>query len=405
MKERRVASRWRGLGLRSLAMLLGLIVALGIVLGIQWGVPVAAAQLVGEVPNITWPSPTPLQWPTQGESAIDIPSAGVLATNSEQTYPIASLTKMMTAYVVLHDAPLTPGQSGPCMTIRAGDVATLAEMKRGDNSYVNVATGEQLCESQLLNGLLVHSANNFAVLLATLVAGNPTTFVAQMNTQAEKLGLTHTAYVDVDGVDPGDASTASDQVRLAAIIMRNPLIRHIVAQPAVTLPIAGTVFSYTPGVGSDGIIGVKSGRTSAAGGCDVMAREVVINGRPRLLLSAVLDQRGGDVLRDAGAAALDLQNQMVTPVHFTLPPGTVVGSYSWDHHVVTVATASPLTLTMLPLMGGAMHYDLTALPHVTSAPQGAIVGFLRPSTGSGGSVDVVTTAPVPAPTWWERLGW
>jgi D-alanyl-D-alanine carboxypeptidase (penicillin-binding protein 5/6) len=66
-----------------------------------------------------------------------------------------------------------------------------------------------------LNGLLVHSASNYAVLLANMVSGNTTTFVGLMNQAAATLGLTGTTYADVSGYDPGSVSTALDQAQLA----------------------------------------------------------------------------------------------------------------------------------------------------------------------------------------------
>ena len=92
-----------------------------------------------------------------------------------------------------------------------------------------------------------------------------------MNEEAQTLGLTGTTYVDVTGLSSDDVSTPLDQARLAVLLMKSPLVRSIVDQTSVTLPFAGVEDSFTPDVGIDNVIGVKSGRTLAAGGCDVMA--------------------------------------------------------------------------------------------------------------------------------------
>src|ERR1019366_2573588 len=98
-----------------------------------------------------------------------------------------------------------------------------------------------------------------------------TVYVALMNQEATTLGLSGTHYDDVTGFSPLSVSTALDQARLATLLMKSVLVRSIVIQPSVTLPVAGTVASFTPYVGIDNVIGVKSGRTAEAGGCDVMA--------------------------------------------------------------------------------------------------------------------------------------
>jgi D-alanyl-D-alanine carboxypeptidase (penicillin-binding protein 5/6) len=76
----------------------------------------------------------------------------------------------------------------------------------------------------------------------------------------------------------------------------------------VTLPVAGTLATYTPLLGLDGIVGVKSGYTDAAGGCDVVAVIRSVHGHPTLLLAAVTGQTGAHVLAQAGLHGLALVN-------------------------------------------------------------------------------------------------
>ena len=90
--------------------------------------------------------------------------------------PIASLTKMMTAYVVLRDHPLRPPGSGRTPGVRSpsrpADVAEFDDDAGSDESNVPVQVGEVLTERQLLEGLLIHSANNIAYTLAVWDAGS-----------------------------------------------------------------------------------------------------------------------------------------------------------------------------------------------------------------------------------------
>ena len=119
--------------------------------------------------------------------------------------------------------------------------------------------------------MLVHSADNYADLLARWDAGSHPAFVAKMNADAGALGMDHSHFADASGVDPASESTASDLLRVAAPDMANPAFAAIVKMSSVTLPVAGTISTYTPLLGLQGIIGVKSGYTTEAGGCDVLA--------------------------------------------------------------------------------------------------------------------------------------
>ncbi len=191
--------------------------------------------------------------------------------------------------------------------------------------------GEQLCESQLLEGVLVHSAANYAVMLANMVGDSNTDFVAQMNEEAQKLGLLLTTYVDVTGLSDEDVSTATDQARLAAVLMTSALVRSIVIQTSVVLPVGGVENSFTPDVGMDDVIGVKSGRTLAAGGCDVMAVTFQDGDATRVLYAVVLGQQGGDLLTPAGEAALALADSAVASrQHYTLAAHRAFGEIAYD---------------------------------------------------------------------------
>ena len=155
-----------------------------------------------------------------------------------------------------------------------------------------MAVGEQIPEVQVLGGLLIHSADNYADLLARWDAGSEAAFVAKMNADAAKLGMTQSHFADPSGVDPGSQSTPYDLLKVASLDMTNPVFASLVQQSSITLPVAGTISTYTPFLGFDGVIGVKSGFTSAAGGCDVLAVVRQVHGVPTLLLAAVTGPAG-----------------------------------------------------------------------------------------------------------------
>ncbi|MHB1905979.1 MAG: hypothetical protein ACYCRG_03650, partial [Acidimicrobiales bacterium] len=112
---------------------------------------------------------THLRWPSQGSAAVAIPQLSVQAASIPQTVqPIASLTKLMTTWVALHLMPLAPGASGPCESMTRADVHLYDRDVATGQSSVAVAVGERLCEIQLLRGLFVHSAGNYAIYLVHL---------------------------------------------------------------------------------------------------------------------------------------------------------------------------------------------------------------------------------------------
>lgn len=250
----------------------------------------------GKAPSLTWPS--------QGEGAVSVFGVGLMAASPVQrVVPIASLTKMMTAYVLLHDHPLAPGQAGPVLVMTKTDVAAYVRAVQADDSNVPVRAGEHLSEHQLLEALLVPSADNVADLLGAWDAGTDKAFVAKMNATAHHLGLVHTHYADASGVDPRSRSTAADQARLAAKLMAIPVVRSIVRHPSLPFPVAGTITNYNPALGTSGIIGVKSGFTSQAQGCLATAAFRHVGGHSALVITVSLGQPNGLY----GAASSDEQ--------------------------------------------------------------------------------------------------
>jgi serine-type D-Ala-D-Ala carboxypeptidase (penicillin-binding protein 5/6) len=246
-----------------------------------------------------------LAWPASGQAAIFLDGGSQIHAGPDQhAAPIASVAKVMTAYLVLRDHPLGPGGLGPTITLTGADVADTYRRSDQGESVVPVVAGEELTERQALEALLVPSANNIAAVLARWDAGSEEGFVARMNAAARSLGMRHTRYTDPSGYDDATVSTAADQVRIVLRAMRLPAFASIVAEPSATLPVAGTVRNTDTLLGHDGFVGVKTGSDDAAGGCFAFRAIRWIHGRRTTITGVVLGQPGDDQIT-AGLMAAD----------------------------------------------------------------------------------------------------
>jgi serine-type D-Ala-D-Ala carboxypeptidase (penicillin-binding protein 5/6) len=356
---------------------LGLVIAAAIVVAMQIPLLHRPARTYVALRSVaTTPVSASLAWPSIGEAALDIPALGVVSAHVNNPVPIASLTKMMTAYVALQHLPLSIGETGPCHTVTDDDLETYNQLVGQDASSVPVDVGEQLCESDLLNGVLVHSAANYAVMLGNMVSTTNESFVELMNEEAQTLGLAGTSYVDVTGLSSDDVSTPLDQARLAVLLMKSPLVRAIVDQTSVTLPFAGVENSFTPDVGIDNVIGVKSGRTLAAGGCDVMAVTFQDGAQTRVVYAVVLGQEGGDLLTPAGEAALALANSAVAArQHYTFVGHRAFGEFAYDGRRVAFGLTSSHEYWWWPAEG-ALHARVSVRRVTRTIRRGEVVGHL-----------------------------
>jgi D-alanyl-D-alanine carboxypeptidase (penicillin-binding protein 5/6) len=183
--------------------------------------------------------------------------------DATEPVPIASITKLMTVIIALQH--LKPDQ---VVTVTKG-AAQVGE------SRIPLRAGQQITVRDLLEGALIQSANNAADALAAAAAGGDIqTFVGWMNARARQLGLHDTHFVRPDGLDaPGHVSSARDVALLARVAMHSPVVRAIVAKRSAPIENgAFTVHTWNDLLGVfPGVIGVKTGHTSAAGWCEVAA--------------------------------------------------------------------------------------------------------------------------------------
>lgn len=391
-------------------VVVSVVVVIVILALVQWFRPLPPPSVHAALPtSYTFPGQLPsLPFPAQGESAVAVEGVGTIASTPNQTpVAIASLAKMMTAYVVLKAHPLTTGETGPTVTVTPEDVTVYNQENAGGQSVVAVTAGEQLNEYQLLEGLLLPSGNNFAYILANWVAGSQANFVKLMNQDAKKLGMVHTRYTDASGVSAATVSTANDQLLVAERDMNNPIFRSIVAMPQASLPVANVVYNVNYWLGHSGIIGIKTGSTAAAGGCYVAAAYRNAGSQQVLVIAAVLGQQSAtSELYAAFHAGENLLNAVpFLEVHQVVAqgsPGAVVTA-PWLKGT-GINALMPNTVSLIGWPGLKAHLVFTArhLPKTVTA--GTTVGRLSILAGQQTvSVPLKASGPLPAPSKKWRL--
>jgi D-alanyl-D-alanine carboxypeptidase len=182
--------------------------------------------------------------------------------------PIASLTKMMTALIVV--ARASPG---------APVLITKQALAYAGSGMGVLPLGKRVRLETLLYGLMLPSGNDAAIALAQHVAGTQARFIALMNEQARRMHLTCTRFASVDGYeDRGNHSCAADLAALARAVLDQPRLARIVRSFSAILPFpikGGRVFLYNNNpllrVRYPGTLGIKTGYTDAAGRCLVAA--------------------------------------------------------------------------------------------------------------------------------------
>ncbi|MEU8870092.1 D-alanyl-D-alanine carboxypeptidase [Streptomyces javensis] len=330
-----------------------------------------------------------MPWPDQGQSAAEVEGVGSLGTSGEQKpVPIASVTKVMTAYVVLKDHPLKSDAEGPKIKI---DAQAAEEAKSADESRAEVKEGQSFTQHQLLQLLLINSSNNIARLLARWDAGSLDAFVKKMNDAAESLGMKHTTYTDPSGLKESTKSTAADQLKLAKAAMQSDAFRAVVATPNTDIPgLDDRIYNNNNLLVKPGVIGIKTGSSTPAGGALMWGAVRTIDGKKQRILGVVLEQRATTTLDASLQLAQTNSYKLITAAQDALTSATVIKKGDVVGQVDDgLGGTTPVVATKdLKAVGwSGLTVDIKIgdggkkVPH--SAKAGTVVGEVTVGTGPG----------------------
>ncbi len=293
--------------------------------------PVAAAPS-GLPQRVAPATPAAVAAPTIDAAAytlVDVTSGQTLAAeNADERRDPASLTKLMTAYLVfgaLRDKTITPSQ-----------MVTVSEAAwRAEGSRMFIEPRKAVSVDELLHGMIVQSGNDASIALAELVAGSEAAFAQRMNEEAKRLGLINTHFVNATGLpDPQHYASASDIARVAAALIRDfPDYYPYYSLKEyrynnITQPNRNRLLWIDPYVD-----GVKTGHTEAAGWCLVASAK---RGERRLL-SVVLGAGSNAARASESQKLLNYGFQAFDTVELYAPDKPVSRLRVWKGEAADVA--------------------------------------------------------------------
>jgi D-alanyl-D-alanine carboxypeptidase (penicillin-binding protein 5/6) len=334
---------------------------------------------------------------------MDLGTGQVLFQKSpEQARPVASLTKLMTALLVLEEEAERLDR-----TIQIHPDAVFDRGDYGRGSTLGLRPGERVSVRGLLAGMLLGSANDAAEALAIEEAGSVSAFVEDMNARAKALGMSRTRFASPHGLDDRGRSSAADLMLLLREASKNRVFRDLVgrrlaivrsdsARPRRIQNRNAMLWLYP------GASGVKTGFTSGSGFCLIATAH-----RGGRQLAVVVLGGGDEVFSDAAAL---LNHGFAAYERRTLvEEGEALGSVRVRGGEVPVVAGERLTALVGVGAGDAIERILGASPTAAyPPPSGSVVGTLR-LTSLGVTVGRVTALVAdlePPPrlmgSWWGR---
>jgi D-alanyl-D-alanine carboxypeptidase (penicillin-binding protein 5/6) len=375
--------------------------------------PLSAPTATWQTPNVPQPPPAAIALPSGGASAISISGADEylgaaasstwLTSGSQDPRPIASISKLITALVILDAKPLaSAADPGPTITFRKADHDLY------DKYYVLGATiaampaGSSMSQHDALATMLIPSASNYAEAVSTWAFGSQYAFLNATRHWLAAHRLTGTTIVEPTGISPRNTSTPRDLIAIGKLAAANPAIAQIVSTPSLSLPGPGWMSNTNDLLGEDGITGLKTGNLGEGTYNLLYTASLDVGAAEPLSVTGVL--LGGGSRHSIHLTVIALLDSIRSGFH-RVPvamQGQQVGSYStaWGStgRMVVSEDASIFTWSDSPI---------TPVMNTTTPAtykSGEMVGSITWSAGRNtATAEVEVEGSIRPPTAWWRL--
>ena len=410
-KAQKPRRRWRGriIGLASTVLVLAII---GTYVSLTLTAPVGAANAVFHRPDVARPAATTIALPQVGETAVSISGAddylgptatGVFASSGGNgALPMASISKLITAMVVINARPLGASGNGRTITWSKADSSLYDKYFVLNATIAAMKNGSSMSEHDALETMLVVSACNYAEAMADWAFGSNAGFVSATKKWLKANGLTGTTMVEPTGLDDRNTSTPSDLIAIGKLAMANPAIAAMVGLTSLDVPALAGMSSTNDLLGSDGVNGIKTGTLDSAGSDLLFSAIVPVSPSTTLNVVGVVlsGQTRSSVDADVRALIASLKSGFHEEQLGT--QGQVVGSYStpWGARasMVLAKSASAFTWSNTPITSTMITTTLK------SGASGEKVGSVTWVVGKTTvTVPVVLQGSIHGPSSWWRL--
>jgi D-alanyl-D-alanine carboxypeptidase (penicillin-binding protein 5/6) len=300
--------------------------------------------------------------------------------------PIASISKVITALVVLTAKPLAAGDEGPTLAFGKAENDTYDKYFVLGATIAPMKIGSSMSQRDTLEMVLAVSASNYAEVLSTWAFGSQAAYRSATNRWLAANGLTGTTIAEPTGIDARNRSTPSDLIAIGKLALANPVVAEIVGSTSVDVAGLGRQQNRNTALGFDGITGIKTGTLDEAGACLLFFASVVVGAAAPITIVGVIlggtdhfvvAEDAKSVIRNIKAGFHDIP---------LVSKGDVLGSYTttWgdDADVIASETARAFAWSSVPITA------TVASAPVVEAPSGTEVGSVTYVVGA-------TTVTVP----------
>lgn len=395
------------------SVIVGILLATGAYIAWALTVPLPSPTVTWRTPVVETPSAARIAMPDTGSMAISVAGADAYlgaeaagiwqSSGSQDPQPIASISKIITALVVLDAFPLADASDpGPTITFSKADHDLYDQYYVRGATIVTMPTGSSMSLHDALATMLVPSASNYADAVATWAFGSTSGYRSAARAWLAEHGLTGTTIVEPTGLNADNVSTPADLIEIGKLAAANPTIAALAGSAWVNIPERGVLTNTNDLLGTSGITGLKTGNLGYGTFALLYTATVPVGTDQPLSIVGV--RLGGATRTSVADDVVDLLTSIREGFRTTIliergdDVGEVTTAWGSSARVVAAADASVLTWSDTPIVGA---FD--AAPQQDFA-DGATLGTMTWTAGpASASVDLLLDGEIQPPTGWWRL--
>lgn len=368
----------------------------------NYGRPLPPAIVTLQLPSTPKPETVTIDWPDVGEASVGTKQYDFRVSNA-QPKPVstASMAKVITVLTVLEKHPLRLGETGPTLTMTVDDVQRYQDQLDRGGSHLAVAEGETLTQYQMLQAILLPSANNMADSLAIWAFGSLEQYQKHAQSFVQQHGLLHTNIgPDASGFDQSTTSTTDDLTTLGLLAADNPVAAQIAATQAATFSTAGVVRNTNYLLKNGILTGLKTGMNDGnTGGFIYTSRLQKANKSITIAGSIVNAGSSSNAVAEAEKLVASLTDdfEKITYVHAGQRIGTARTQWGTVAPVVVSRDASVVRWRANKIWST----DKITPPDATQTGQIGTLSIL--TNGSNSSTPIIISKPAAQPTLFWRI--
>jgi serine-type D-Ala-D-Ala carboxypeptidase (penicillin-binding protein 5/6) len=314
---------------------------------------------------------------------------------------MASITKVITALVVLDSFPLAVGESGPTVTMTDADAALYGTYLAQNGTVSTVRSGMVFTEHELLELTLIKSANNYTMSMALWAFGSQDAYLAAARAWLTANGLDQIVVNEPTGIDPANVAPVAQLIELGKIALEHPVVAELVATRETEVPQLGVLPNTNQLLGISGVDGIKTGTLDDFGANLLFSADYTVGESTVTVVGVVLggpnhDQIDADIVTLLGTAVANFTEVEVAA------DAEAFANYeaTWGDSVAAVAAGR---VTLLTWAGAPVEVEVVT-DEVRTGVAGEDVGDIRFTSGPAtATVDLELAADLADPGPWWRL--